>query len=157
MSGTLATLAGAADVRLQPMAQFMGMSIRVLAKTRLLVGMSASCLALTGCALWASDSETVTICGRGFGNDLDWSRARPLAWPARRLWKQYPAIEFEGKTSLPSKSTTTWYKNAKSSEFASCSRHSCETGRCLWRVRLYSKVADQWRIHTEYDLGNPRR
>ena len=32
-------------------------------------------LALAGCTLWGKDGETVTICGRGFSNDLDWSRA----------------------------------------------------------------------------------
>lgn len=139
------------------MKQFLGRVVPALVGVRLLVSVSACCLALTGCALWAKDPETATLCGRGFVNDLDWIRARPLARTPRSLWKKFPAIEFEGRTAAPSRSTTTWYKNAKSAEFASCSRHSCETGRCLWRVRLYSRVDDQWRIRMEYDLGRPRR
>ncbi|HEV7610206.1 MAG TPA: hypothetical protein VGO61_22935 [Steroidobacteraceae bacterium] len=117
----------------------------------------ACCLALTGCALWGTDRETVTVCGRGFTNDLDWARASPHSRTARALWKMSPGIEFEGKTARPSKATTIWFKNAESSEFASCSRHSCDTGRCVWRVRLYSKEDGQWRIRFEYDLGRPRQ
>ena len=117
----------------------------------------AGCLALTGCALWGTDRETVTICGRGFTNDVEWTRASPLTRTARTLWKKFPSIEFEGKTAEPSKTTTVWFKNVTTSEYASCSRHSCETGRCVWRVRLYSRVDGQRRVRLEYDLGRPHR
>jgi hypothetical protein len=135
---------------------FTGGAVPALARTGLLVGVSACCLVLSGCALWAKDKETAAICGRGFVNDLDWTRAWPLARSARTLRKKFPTIEFEGQTDSPSRPTTVWYKNSRSSEFASCSRHSCGTSRCLWRVRLYSKADDQWRIRLEYDLGRPR-
>lgn len=122
-----------------------------------LLGALACCLAMTGCALWGADRETVRICGRGFTNDQDWARASPLRRTARVLWKQFPNIEFEGTNAQPSKSSTIWFRNAESSEFASCSRHSCDTGRCVWRVRLYSRVDGQWRVRMEYDLGLPPR
>lgn len=133
-----------------------GRTLPTQAGARLLVGALACCLSLTGCALWRKDQETVTICGRGFTNDLDWTRASPLTRTPRALWKQFPSIEFEGNTAQPSKAMTIWFKNAKDSEFASCSRHSCDTGRCLWRVRLYSKADSQWHVRMEYDLGRPR-
>ena len=115
----------------------------------------ACCLALTGCALWGADRETATVCGRGFSNDPDWKRASPLSRTARALWKKFPAIEFEGRNTQPVKATTVWFKNAESAEFASCSRHSCETDRCVWRVRLYSSSDGPWRVRMEYDLGRP--
>ena len=124
---------------------------------RVLVSALICCLALTGCALWGKDRETVFICERGFTNDVEWSRASSLSRTARTLWKKFPSIEFEGKTAKPSKTATIWFKNVEKSEFASCSRHSCDTGRCVWRVRLYSRAAGQWRVRLEYDLGRPRR
>ena len=123
---------------------------------KLLASALACCLALTGCALWGRDAETATICERGFTNDKDWTRASPFNRTARALWKKAPSIEFESRYSAPSKPTTIWFKNAKSPEFASCSRHNCDTGLCLWRVRLYSRQDDQLHIRMEYDLGRPR-
>jgi hypothetical protein len=115
----------------------------------------AGCLGLSGCASWRTDKETATICGRGFTNDAEWARASRLSRPARTVWKKFPDIEFEGKTAQPSKNTTVWFRNAASSGFASCSRHSCDSDRCVWRVRLYSNADDQWRVRMEYDLGRP--
>ena len=123
----------------------------------LVVGAAAFSLALPGCASWRTDQETVVICQRGFTNDVEWERASRLNRSARALWKKAPDIEFEGKTSQPAKATTIWFRNSGSAGFASCSRHSCDTGRCLWRVRLYSKVEERWRLRLEYDLGRPRR
>jgi len=139
------------------MKQFMGRTLPAMIRTRAVVSLLACSLALTGCALWGKDQETVTICARGFTNDLEWATASPLTRSARALWKKFPDIEFEGKTVQPAKATTIWFRNSGSSEFASCSRHSCDTGRCVWRVRLYSRVDDQWRVRMEYDLGRPRR
>ena len=138
------------------MKQLMGRTLPAQARARVVVSALACCLSLTGCALWGTDRETVTICERGFANDLEWARAWPHSRSARALWKKFPGIEFEGKTAQPSKATTIWFKNATSAEFASCSGHSCDTG-CVWRVRLYSKADDQWQIRREYDLGRPRK
>ena len=126
-------------------------------RARTVVSALACCLSLTGCALWGTDKETVGVCARGFANDLEWVRASPLKRSARSLWKQFPSIEFEGQTARPLKATTVWFKNVESAEFASCSRHSCGTGRCVWRVRLYSRVEGLWRLRLEYDLGLPKR
>lgn len=122
-----------------------------------LVGVLACCLVLNGCALWGRDAETVTLCGRGFANDKEWARTSPYTWKVRTLWEKYPAIEFEGKTVQPAKATTIWFRNFVKSELASCSRHSCDADRCVWRVRLYSQEDGQWQIRSQYDLGRPRR
>lgn len=138
------------------MNQLMGQTVPTQARARVLVSALACCLLVTGCALGSRDKETVAICGRGFVNDVDWSRASPLHRTARALWKKAPSIEFEGRFSAPSRASTLWFKNPKNAEFASCSRHSCETG-CVWRVRLYSRQEAEWRLRMEYDLGRPRK
>jgi hypothetical protein len=97
------------------------------------------------------------MCQRGFNKDVEWERASRLNRAARALWKSVPGIEFEGKTSQPVRASTVWYENVHNAGFASCSRHSCDTGRCLWRVRLYSRVDDRWDLRLEYDLARPRR
>jgi hypothetical protein len=98
----------------------------------------------------------VSICQRGFNNDVEWERTSRLNRAARALWKNVPGIEFEGKTSQPVRASTLWFENVRNAGFASCSRHSCDTGRCLWRVRLYSRVDDRWDLRLEYDLARPR-
>jgi hypothetical protein len=117
----------------------------------------ACCLVLSGCAHWGTDPETVTRCERGFDNDQDWRRASPYTRSARKIWKANPQFEFAGRSAVPMKSATLWFKDAKKAQFASCSRHSCDANNCFWRVRLYSSVDGLWTLKSEYDLGRTRR
>ena len=115
----------------------------------------ALALCLAGCASWGKHPDSVEVCERGFAKDPDWSRDTWPGFRARLLVRQYPDFEFEGRTSRPLKPSTLWFRNDVSRERASCSMHSCDTGRCVWRIRLYAKAEDQWRIRAQYDLGKP--
>ena len=120
------------------------------------VVVAAAALAITGCASWGTHADSVEVCGRGFANDPDWSRAR-AGLTGRALIRRYPTFEFEGRTSRPLKPSTLWFRNSATGEVASCSMHSCDTGRCVWRIRLYSKKTSEWLVRSEYDIGKPRQ
>lgn len=111
---------------------------------------------LAGCASWGTHANSVAVCQGGFANDPEWGRARWAGPRGRELLRRYPTFEFEGRTSRPLKPSTLWFRNHVSQDMASCSMHSCDTGRCVWRVRLYSRQADRWSLRSEYDLGEPR-
>jgi hypothetical protein len=112
---------------------------------------------LAGCSSWGTHPNSVAVCERGFANDPEWSRARWAGPHGRDLMRRYPTFEFEGRTTQPLKPSTLWFRNRVSRDIASCSMHSCETGHCVWRVRLYSKNANRWSLRSEYDLGEPRK
>lgn len=114
-------------------------------------------ISLNGCASWGTHIESVTVCTRGFANDHEWSRSRWAGPSGRELMQRYPSFVFEGRASRPQKPSTLWFRNRVTGDVASCSMHSCETGRCVWRVRLFSKQANQWSLRSEYDLGQPRK
>src|SRR5689334_12053445 len=99
---------------------------------------------LTGCASWGTHSDTVAVCKAGFVNDPEWRHVPSAAPRGRELMRRYPTFVFEGQTSRPLKASTLWFRNRFSNDIASCSMHSCDSGRCIWRVRLYSKRADQY-------------
>jgi hypothetical protein len=110
-------------------------------------------VALTGCAGWGTHRQSVTVCERGFAKDLEWSRASGAGFRGRSLLRHHPTFVFEGRTSRLHKPSTLWFRNRVSGDIASCSMHSCETGRCVWRVRMYARDEKQWRVRSEYDLG----
>ena len=116
---------------------------------------AAVCLHLAGCAAWGTDADSVQTCERGFANDPDWSRAPRAGLRGHAILKRHPTFEFEGRTARPLRPSTLWFRNAASQEMASCSMHSCETGRCVWRIRLYSRQPG-WPVRSEYDIGKPR-
>jgi hypothetical protein len=115
------------------------------------------CVALGGCAHWGKDAESVQVCERGFANDPDWRRASAFTRGARKAWKTHPAFDFQDRRVTPVKASTIWFRNPVSAELASCSRHTCEGADCFWRVRLFAKTDERWRVRTEYDLGRSRK
>lgn len=126
-------------------------------EVRLIICLAAAGLCVMGCTTWGTHPDSVETCERGFANDPDWRRD---AWPglrARRLAQRFPSLEFNEKTYQPSKASTLWFENDTSDEVGSCSMHSCATGQCIWRIRLYSRVEDRWRIRSEYDIGQARK
>ena len=129
-------------------------SLRV---AKLLTAAILTSLALSGCARWGTHPDSVAVCERGFAKDPDWSRSRRPAWKAHVLNKRFPSFDFEGRTSRALKPSTLWFKNSENHEIASCSMHSCDTGRCVWRVRLFAREDAQWRLRAEYDLGQPKK
>lgn len=124
---------------------------------KLLRGLVAGTLLLgvAGCASWGTHEDSVVACERGFANDPDWSRAQRAGLKGRTVLRRYPTFEFEGRTSRPLKPSTVWFRNHVSREIASCSMHSCETGRCVWRIRLYAPEARHWIVRSEYDIAKP--
>lgn len=114
-------------------------------------------LLLPGCATWGTHSETVAMCERGFANDPDWSRIARPGKNGRMLWRTFTDIEFEGHTMQPAKASTLWFRNKVNQEIGTCSMHSCDTGRCLWRVRLFDRHPDGWQLRSGYDLAKPPR
>ena len=124
---------------------------------KLLIAGVLAALVLPGCASWGTHTGSILVCKSGFAKDPDWSLARGPGWKGRALVRRFPSFEFEGRTSRPMKPSTLWFKNSVNHEIASCSMHSCVTGRCVWRVRMSSRTGDVWRLRSEYDLGQPRK
>ena len=114
------------------------------------------CVFASGCVSWGSHADSVLTCERGFVNDPDWS---PIARPGREvrtIWRQFRSFEFEGVVTQPQKVSTLWFRNTQQPEIGACSMHSCESGRCVWRVRLFSKESGHWQLRSGYDIGKPR-
>jgi hypothetical protein len=98
----------------------------------------------------------VTLCKRGFANDRDWSRASRFSRDARKLRKQFGTIRFQPPAPAKPFHSTIWFRDAKHSSFASCSRDRCEDDRCLWLVRLFEKKDGRWTQAYDYRLGVPK-
>jgi hypothetical protein len=114
------------------------------------------CLFTTGCAPWGTHADSVTTCESGFAHDADWKRIARPGWYGRRIWREFPGFELGGATARPEKASTLWFRNEVKKEIGSCSMHSCESGTCVWRVRLFSKQSGGWQLRAGYDIGKVR-
>jgi hypothetical protein len=114
------------------------------------------CVLASGCASWGTHADSVTTCERGFANDPEWSRIARPGRDGRSVWRQFPDFEFEGANKKPGKASTLWFRNETKQEIGSCSMHSCESGKCTWRIRLFTKRPDGWQLRSAYDIGKVR-
>ncbi len=115
------------------------------------------CVLASGCASWGTHADSITSCERGFANDPDWIRIARPGWAGRGIWRKFPGFEFEGVAARAEKASTLWFRNKTKREIGSCSMHSCESGRCLWRVRFFARESGTWQLRSGYDIAQPRQ
>lgn len=111
---------------------------------------------VSGCASWGTDVDSATTCERGFANDPEWSRMNRPGRDGRRIWRQFPSFEFEGVKVSPEKASTLWFRNETKQEIGRCSMHSCPSGKCIWRIQLFTRQSGQWQLRSGYDIAQAR-